>query len=377
MKVLMISTDRGIFTAEKEVRQRMCEYGALVEELHIIVFAKRSLGFSKTQIAPNVWAYPTRSFLRLLYICDAIRIGKKITREHKIDLVSTQDPFETGLAGLRISRTQKISLQVQIHTDFLNPVFTASSYVNRVRVRIARKVLPHARGIRVVSQRIKDSFLKVKGQWSNVSALPIFVDIEHIRAAVPSFDLHEKYPQFNFIALAVSRLEKEKNIPLALRAFARVVVKYPKAGLIVAGEGGERAHLESEALSLEIAGNVIFVGWQEDLTPYFKGADVFLSTSKYEGYGLSLIQAAASGCPIVATDAGIAPDLLRGIGHPVLCKVDDEECLVRALRLLVEREDVRHSLSHGLPLRAGRLVPESRETYLAQYLKLWEEVVNK
>lgn len=70
--------------------------------------------------------------------------------------------------------------------------------------------------------------------------------------------------------------------------------------------------------------NVVLENWvdQETLFSYYKTADIFLSTSLYEGYGMSMVEARAAGCPIVATDAGIAPEIAARV-----CPVGDAECL--------------------------------------------------
>ena len=57
MKVLMISSDRNIFVPGSAVSERMKEYRTLVEELHIIVFAKKSLGLKEKQLSSNIWVY--------------------------------------------------------------------------------------------------------------------------------------------------------------------------------------------------------------------------------------------------------------------------------------------------------------------------------
>src|SRR3989344_9055759 len=108
MKVLMLSRDAKIFEKESAVRARMIEYGALFDELHIIVFSRRNFQFSifnfqsnqNFQISKNVWAYPTNSTRKLFYIFDAIKISKQVLLNvsgHMSHVVITsQDPFETG-----------------------------------------------------------------------------------------------------------------------------------------------------------------------------------------------------------------------------------------------------------------------------------------
>lgn len=322
MKVLMLSIDKKIFEKGSDVQNRMVEYGQLFDELHIIVFSRRNKNIeyrisNKIKLSDNVFVYPTNSISRLLYIIDAVKIGKKIIPNSKFKIqdsvITCQDPFETGIVGWLIARKFHIRLQLQVHTDFLSAYFVKHSVfnINKIRVMIAKFLLPKADCIRVVSNRIKDSIMsKFKIQNSKFYSLPIFVDIEKIKNTLVTTDLHKKYPQFEKIVLMVSRLEKEKNIQLAISAFKDAVKKYPRSnlGLIIVGDGSQRKVLEAQNSKFKIQDSVIFDGWQEKQTiySYYKTADLLLVTSDYEGYGMTIIEALATGLPVLSTDVGVA-----------------------------------------------------------------------
>src|SRR3989344_1142990 len=235
----------------------MLEYGALVDELHIIVFSRKSKVPPKARLVKggesrkfgNVFLYPTNSRSKWFYIFNARKIARNMFHVSRFTfhdwLVTTQDPFETGLAGWLIARKNNIPLQLQIHTDFLNPCFARESLLNHIRVRIARFLLPRARGIRVVSDRIKNS-LKAKSYKlkAEPTVLPIFVDTEQLKNAPVKTDLRKKYPQFDFIVLMASRLTKEKNIPLAFAAMKEIVKKHPRVGLVIVGSGLKEKELK-------------------------------------------------------------------------------------------------------------------------------------
>ncbi|MBI3671782.1 glycosyltransferase family 4 protein, partial [Candidatus Azambacteria bacterium] len=114
----------------------------------------------------------------------------------------------------------------------------------------------------------------------------------------------KKYPQFEKIILMASRLTKEKNIPLAIEAMKEVVKKYPKAGLLIVGDGPEKEKLKAKRSTLNA--NIIFEDWTDDLASYYKTSDIFLLTSDYEGYGRTIIEALVAGTPVVSTDVGYA-----------------------------------------------------------------------
>lgn len=265
MRVLMISRDKNIFKNGSEVRQRMFEYGKLAEKLRIMVLS-RPFKF--------------------------LKIGKEIKG---FDLITTQDPFECGLFGYAIARILKIPLQLQIHTDFMSPYFGKESLLNRIRIMLAKFLIPRANCVRVVSERIKKSLPADK----RVTVLPIFINIEKIKDTSISIDLHKKYPQFNFIILMASRLTKEKNIKMAIDALPN-----EKIGLIIVGAGPEKNNLK-------LRNNVIIEPWTNNIVSYYKTCDLFLLTSNYEGYGRTLVEAAAAGCNIISSNVGIAEEILE------------------------------------------------------------------
>src|SRR3990167_6284202 len=99
MKVLMISLDKGLLGKGQlgDVVSRHAEYGQYAKKLDIIVFSR--VGFNFNQISPTVFAYPTNSANKFLYLVDAYKIGCRLFKKDNYQLVFTQAPFITGLAG--------------------------------------------------------------------------------------------------------------------------------------------------------------------------------------------------------------------------------------------------------------------------------------
>ena len=156
MKAVIISTDRSLFRAKSQTQKRLIQSAQKFDALAVIVFAKKSLNYQVIKLTPTIVIIPTNSSFVFNYILDAIRLGKLIPF---VDLVTTQDPFETGFVGRAIARYHRARLELQIHTDFLSPHFIKWSFLNRARVAISKWLLPQADHIRVVSERIKKNLL--------------------------------------------------------------------------------------------------------------------------------------------------------------------------------------------------------------------------
>ncbi|MDO8521778.1 MAG: glycosyltransferase [bacterium] len=301
MKVLQIGSDRSIFDEKSASASRMRAYGKRFGELEIIVFSLRRHKVREARLSEYVHAYATNSFFRFLYVWDAAWLALKLP---KPDVVSVQDPFEGGITGWIIARLRGARFHVQVHTDFLSPEFARISFLNRVRVLIAGFVLRRASRIRVVSERIKDS-LKTKNYKlkTEPTVLPIFVDVAKYRNTQLEPRLAAREHLFRAKLLVVSRLEPEKNVGLAIHAFAKAALE--NSCLIIIGEGSEKKSLMKMAEERGVGKWVFFEG-QVDPAQYYKLADLVLATSLYEGYGMVIVEALASGTPVISTDVGIA-----------------------------------------------------------------------
>ncbi len=375
MKVLTIGTDRKIFEEGSAVQERALEYLEKVEEYHVVVFSLKTNNLHRKKIG-NLHIYPTNSSSRIGYIWDAIKIGKGIVPDSNINVISTQDPFECGFVGYKIAKKFAVPLQLQIHTDFLSPYFK-NSFLNRVRVQIAKYIIPKAQGLRVVSSVIADS---IKKQFPNLKAkidvLPIFVDIEKMILDVPKKDIHAEYPQFEKIVLMASRLSPEKQIDVALFVFKKVLAQFPKVGLVISGVGSEKKSLIYLTHKLGIEDSVVFTGWESDLLSYLKTADAFMLTSEFEGYGMTLIEAAASGCPIVTTQVGIAKtDVFKNGKNSFVCPIGDTECLVKALAELISNSPKRELFKGGMQ-DSIKSVTISKEEYVSEYIALLQHLLD-
>jgi glycosyltransferase involved in cell wall biosynthesis len=190
-------------------------------------------------------------------------------------------------------------------------------------------------------------------------------------------DIGGRFNHFKFIILVASRLAKEKRIDIAIRVLKKIVEKYPKTGLIIAGDGDQDRYLHGLVKKLNLQNHVVFVGWQTDLVPYYKVADVFLLTSEYEGYGMSLIEAGASGCPIVTTKVGIANTaLFRDGENSFVCATGDEKCILESLLKMIRDNSKRELFKRELQVSIKNAVITKNE-YVDRYVNLLENLIKK
>lgn len=378
MKVTSISTDRNLFDQDSNVFDRLLDYSKKMEELHVVVFTLKRERHKSLKVN-NLYIYPTDSLSRWFYVIDTLRLSNEVINNNNFkkgqSVITTQDPFQTGFVGVRLSKKFNFPLQIQVHTDFLDKYFK-TSFFNIVRRIIASFVIPRAQGLRVVSQNISDSIIRNYPNLKIVpEVLPIFVDIEKILkynvSTVPLFS------QFKSVILMASRLSPEKKIDQAISLFKRIIAKFPDIGLVIVGSGPLRKNLEQQVQKFGLLKNVVFVGWQNDLTPFYNQADIFLLTSEYEGYGMTLVEAGVVGLPIVTTNVGLAKtNLFKNSENSFVCRVGDVDCLSKAIINLIENPEKRKLFKERMQ-DSIKSVAISREQYVSNYVTLLESLLKR
>jgi glycosyltransferase involved in cell wall biosynthesis len=138
---------------------------------------------------------------------------------------------------------------------------------------------------------------------------------------------------------AVGRLVPIKNIPLLLEAVALARQEDPDIRVVLVGDGALREELEVEAEALGLGQAVIFTGWRHDLASVYADLDAVVISSHNEGTPASLIEAMATGCPVVSTRVGGVPDLIADGETGRLVPPGEREALAAALLELFREQE--------------------------------------
>lgn len=369
MKIISISTDRKVFEMNSAIRERIIEYGKLFDELSVIVFTLSSHEYeSSEKISSNVTVYPTNSSNKLSYISDAYRMGKVLIVKSKSaeqkSVISVQDPFETGIVGMLLKLSYGLPLQIQVHTDFFNFPYITHSVLNAIRIFLAHLTLPFANQVRVVSKKV---FVSVSNLSPKIELLPIYTNIERI----PNRNLTS-----HFNVLSVSRLEGEKDLQTAIKAFALHLKSYPNSTYTIVGDGSEKNKLEILCKNLGVENKVKFAGWRENLGEFFQSANVYISTSLYEGYGMSLVEAGSYGLSVITSNTGLAGDFFIDKQSALVCKQRDVNEFANALNLIASDPTFAQKIGEA----AKKIINEKhieKTEYLARYKLLIEHIQNE
>lgn len=190
------------------------------------------------------------------------------------------------------------------------------------------------------------------------------------KAVLAKYGLKSGVPR----VLYVGRVDPEKSISNVVRAFAGVLRKVPEAELVITGDGTDRQRLTELAKELGIGDRVKFIGrvMPPDIVEVYRCATVFATASETETQGIVLIEAAATGLPLVAVDAGAVREICQDKKNGVLCESCDVVSMTKALVKILSDEELWKKYS-----KAGLEIAQKHDLNrtLARFVEIYEEAI--
>ena len=175
------------------------------------------------------------------------------------------------------------------------------------------------------------------------------------------------------IVASVGRLVEQKDYPTQLRGFALAAAEDRRLRMVLVGAGPLRAELERLADELGIAGRVTFLGHRSDVPQLLPAFDIFVMTSKFEPYGVALLEAKAAGLAIVATEVNEIPEIIPDGRCGLLFPAGDATALAGRLVALAAAPDLRSRLAENALLEARE--KHSLRAMIDRYQALYDDLI--
>jgi glycosyltransferase involved in cell wall biosynthesis len=171
------------------------------------------------------------------------------------------------------------------------------------------------------------------------------------------------------IVLAIGSLTHQKGFDLLLEAWIHVNQSMPDWKLVIVGEGEERADLTEFVIENKLADSVELVGNTTDVSKYYKEAEIFCLSSRYEGFGMVLIEALAFGLPIASFDYEVGPaEILEDTGS-ILVPKNNVHLLAESLINLMNDKERRKNIGLKSKQKADIYQPQN---IISQWTELLE-----
>lgn len=305
-------------------------------------------------------------------------------RKFSPEIVHFHTPALMGFEATLFAKLIKVPLVTTFHTYFMEPEGLAAIGLKengaiskilqeslwKISERIHRPCDVVITPTEYVGKDLRDRWKKV-----NIQVIPGAVELGAFGKHKYRNILRKKYGlENNIVFLSSGRLSAEKHYDVLITAFSMILIKYPNSRLLFVGGGPAREELEYIVKVLGIESAVVFVGevTYRELTSknYYSMGDVFVSPSTWDTQGLSVVEAMASGLPVVAFNYRAMPEVIGKGG--ILVKHLDQYGFAKAMGELAG--------SGTLRVRLGKLaVQESKkyriDTHITSLLQLYGDLI--
>lgn len=362
MNLIMISIDSSILKEWSKTRERLIEYSKILDSLSVIVYSKK--WFNNFKLGENINIYPSNSLTKINFIYDAYKIWKIVSENlnKNTTVITTQDPFETWLIWYLLKLKLWFWLNIQIHTDPFSKFFKKESLLSYLRYLFFRFFLLYrVNSIRTVSKNIKDSIYGIN--WmKNIINIPIYSEIK----INEKIDKNSK--EFNILCL--SRLEKVKNIWLVLDAINTLSPIYKNIKLTIVWKWSLEDTLRKYVKNNWLQEKVIIKPWTNAVWDEYRNSDLFILSSNYEGWWMTIIEATSYWIPIIMTNTWCAWDFLINWYNGIVIDIWNKKQLELAI---IKMYEDTHFLENCIKNWFEQLkqLPNKEET-LKMYMKSWE-----
>ncbi|TET34035.1 MAG: N-acetyl-alpha-D-glucosaminyl L-malate synthase BshA [Planctomycetota bacterium] len=294
----------------------------------------------------------------------------EIVESENLDLVHSHYavPHATSaFLAKQILGGRKLKAVTTLHGTDITLVGSDPSYA-----RITRFSIEQSDGITSVSEFLKKETRKIFEVENNIEVIPNFVDTDRFTRNVNCDDRAKFASEDEKLLIHISNFRPVKRISDVLKIFAGVRKEMP-AKLLMVGDGPLRASAFCGASSLGIESDVLFMGKQAEIEKMLCLADLLLLPSQTESFGLVALEAMSCEIPVVASDVGGIPEVVRHGECGYLAPVGDVSKMTEyALKVLGDNE-LRKKM--GKNARDYAIENFSMEEIVARYEAFYEKVL--
>lgn len=290
--------------------------------------------------------------VRLVYLADRVGTKRKtpLTRLRRL------------WAMRQLVRESRADVVLSFLTH-VNVAALAATYALGVPVVVSERTFPPAREIEMIWQRLRPAVYP----WAKRVVMQTMGGLDWLEKEIPSargmvvqnpcvFPLPEAEPKIlpetivrsdRHILLAVGRLVELKQFDLLIAVFVKLAGCFPDWDLAILGEGEDRASLEAQVAVVGMTGRVHLPGRVGNIGDWYKRADLYAMSSRFEGFPNSLLEALAHGLPVVSLDCATGPsDLIReGVNGYLVSPEAGADGLVARLAQLMADSSLRADMS--------------------------------
>ena len=358
---------------------------------HKVLIVKADASSRKNYIESDVMHCPAITAKRLYNYSISSPVSLKrliMLKKWNPDIIHIQNEFGIGLSGVFISKLLKKPLVYTLHTMYDDYIYYIAHkpfvpLMTDVSHKYCKSIAKKASAITGASKKIEDYFRQC-GVTKQVNIIPNAVELDIFNEEnIDKDKIKQIKNEYNItddltVVCFCGRLGKEKSVDVLLNFWAKKVKNDDKLRLFIFGEGPAKKELEEQAEELGISNQVFFTGRIEhiDLPPYYATCSAYITASLSENYSISMLEAMASGLPIVHLfDEKNESQTIEGVNGFVYKDADRMYEILTYIRDLNSEE--KKSLSNNVKFSVHNSGAEDLAKYIVDIYKSIEYVKRK
>lgn len=348
-RVLFISRNTELLNPTQQTLDGYIDISDLFAEIHILILRDGIPPKNPVlRVAPNVWLYTAAAN----HWWRTPAAGVKMVAEQlefasgfRPDLIVARDPFESALAAIKLAKKYNRPTQLHIINDYSTPTFIKQSPHNFWRLFLPFFTVPKFLSVRTLTSAMQ-ARLQKKFVISDIDTLPRYQNYEKLIDTEAQIDLKAKYKPFIFFLTFVGKLGHESTAHRAIDA-ARFVLRNPRVGLLVLGNGKAKSEFEKRTKLLGIERQVVFEQKATDIVPYLKSANMLIVTDTDPDSEELVLKAAAAGIPMVMARTDVREDIFTHGESAFLCEASDIQAFTDRINDLLNNVGLRKQFTEN------------------------------
>ncbi len=302
----------------------------------------------------------------LLYTWKAWKFAQNLCRKNHYDLSHSFFTIPCGAISWRLFRKYQIPYVISLRGSDVPGYSDRFGFIYKLTESLVKKIWNQAKAVVSNSQGLKELALKTDSN-QQIEVIYNGIDTEKF------FPVSDREDLDFHLTLGGTRITHRKGIKYLILALEKLLPKYPQIKMDIIGEGNQKTELEELVREKKMEGPIRFVGKvaHEKILSFYQRSKVFVLPSLNEGMSNAMLEALASGLPIVSTRTGGADELVEDGCNGFLVKKNDPDDLAIKIEKLILDPNLQKEMGRNSRIKAEQL---SWQKVAEQYFQLYQKI---
>jgi glycosyltransferase involved in cell wall biosynthesis len=292
----------------------------------------------------------------------------KFVRKNDVSIIHAHG-YKSNIYGFLAAKVLKKPIVSTCHNWIAEDLKTRAYYW------LDKSVLRRFDKVVAVSEEIEDELLRLGITEDSIALIQNGIDISKFDRTTGTIRTELNINEKTKVIGTVARLTPEKGLACLLEAFKKVLHLFPNSICMIVGDGSLRAELTRKAAELGVGEKVLLTGVRTDLPRVYSAMDIFVLPSLKEGLPMVILEAMASRKPVIATNVGAIPRMIKSGKEGILVNPGNVEELSEAIIVLVKDRRVSETLAQNAQKKVVQQF--SSKIMCGRYVEIYEEILQR